>query len=118
MNIDTDRRHFRFVEVLAPAELKRNRKEWKLVDGWLEAAESLSPQTPKALLEGDFVAHTADGATFKEVTYKTEHCSVEATLDSWAQSVGRRWGRFDGEIFHLSDGVLLPLSALTIERCS
>ena len=116
MNIDTDKRHFRFVEVLDRAELKRSRKEWRLVAGWLMTAESLSPRTPKALLEGDFVAQTGDGAIFKEISYKTEHGSVEATLDSWARSSGRRWARFDGHDFHISDGTSLPLSALTIER--
>ena len=116
MHTDTDWRHYRFVEVLEPTEFKRSRNGWKLVEGWLTAAESLSPLTPKALLEGDFVARTLDGTTYEELTYKTEHSAVEASLDSWAQSVGRRWARFDGRTFHVSDGTSLPISALTIER--
>jgi hypothetical protein len=118
MHSDNTLRRFRFVEALDAMELtrKRGRGPWKLVSGWLEAAEAMSPRTPKALLEGDFVVGLSDGSVFKEISYKAECSSIESTLDSWARASGRRWARFDGEFFRVSDGITLSLSDLSVER--
>jgi len=115
MNTDKPWRRFRLIEVLEDSELKRSRRAWPLVDGWLLKAEAISPGTPKALLEGDWVATLPDGSRFKEVSFKTEHPKIEEALNLWSQEVGRRWAKVSGDDLILSDGSKVPLEDVRFE---
>ena len=69
MNADKPHRKYRFIEALVPHELKRSGKSFALITGGIELAERLSPNTPKAICEGDYLVRLADGSTFKEVSF-------------------------------------------------
>ena len=112
MNTDQPHRRFRFIEVLDPEELKRSRRGFPLVSGWLETAEQLSPGTPKALLGEDYVAELPDGVTFREVSFKTEHAALEPALAAWSTQTGRRWAQIIDDVFVISDGRRLPIEAI------
>ena len=115
MRTDLPHRKFRFIEVRDPKELKRSRSDFPLVEGWLDVAERLSPNTPKALLEGDYVARLSDGTLFKEVSFKTAQPAVEQALGSWSHACGRRWARIIGDEFVVSDGLRLPAEWISFE---
>ena len=116
VNIDQPHRHFRFIEVLDPKELKRSRESWPLVSGWLEIAERMSPGTPKALLEGDYLAELPEGTVFKEVSFKTEHAAVEPALTTWADRAKRRWAQITDDVFTVSDSRRLPLETVAFKK--
>lgn len=114
-NTDLPHRKFRFIEALDAGELKRSRRDFALIADWLELAEQLSPKTPKAMLEGDYVARIGDGAFFKELSFKSAHEAVELPLEPWSRACGRRWARIVGDEFVISDGQRLPLSTIRFE---
>ncbi len=112
MNTDSPWRLYRFIEARSPDE----RAFASLVEGWLEAAETLAPRAAKALLEEKCTIVTPDGATFCGVSFKREHSSVEAALPGWAKSSGRRWATVAHEQFTVSDGSVFPVGALEIHE--
>ena len=116
LNIDQPWRMFRFIEVLKDSELKRAGQAWPLVDGWLLKAETISPGTQKALLEGDWIVTLPDGRRFKEVSFKTNHPKMEEALDVWSREEGRRWAKISGDDFLLSDGSRIPLDDVRSEH--
>ena len=116
LNEDQPYRVYRLIEALSERDLKRSRKNWSLVDGWLELAEDREPRSPKALLEGDYVVRLPDGSVFKEVTFKTEHESVGMALPDWAAGVGRRWARYRQGVLEISDGATLALADIEVEE--
>ena len=117
VNEDSPHRKFRYIEVCSSQDLRRTRRgQWSLLDGWLELAERLSPRTPKAVVEGEFVARLPDGSVFKEVSFQTEHPSVEEALPQWAFASGRRWAQVQSTAFVVSDGATVPLADIAFER--
>lgn len=98
MNVDNASRRFLYIQADDTTEFDR------VVAGWLELAEEHEPGTPKALLEGDFLAFLPDDTCFKEVSYKREHYAVEHALTAWRRSVGRHVARLSDESFVLDDG--------------
>lgn len=116
LNRDQPHRCYRLIEVLADAELKRNRSEWTLVKGWLELAEQQSPGSPKAVLEGDYVVKLPEGSVFKEVSFKSEHESVADSLSEWAASAGRRWATIENGMLIVSDGSRFLESEVQVTR--
>ena len=116
VNIDRPHRRFRFIEVLDPRELKRSRKAWPLVSGWLETAEQMSPGTPKALLEGDYVAELPGGMILKEVSFKSKHAAIEPALAVWSKQTKRHWAQITDDVFAISDGRRIPMETITLKR--
>jgi hypothetical protein len=116
MNTDNEIRSFRLIEAVSDSDLKRSRTSWELVDGWLQMAERLSPGTPKAVVEGDWIALLPDGARFREVSFKAAHTSVQDALPQWASEAGRRWGRVVQQSVVISDGTTVAIAEINWER--
>ena len=116
LNRDQPHRCYRLIKVLADADLKRNRSEWEFVNGWLELAEHQSPGSPKAVLEGDYVVKLPAGSVFKEVSFKSEHEAVAASLPEWAASAGRRWAIVENGFLIVSDGSRFLESEVQVTR--
>lgn len=98
MNVDNVYRRFVYIQADDTTEFDR------VVAGWLELAEKHEPSTPKALLEGDFLAFIPDDTCFKEVSYKRDHNAVEHVLPTWCRVVGRCIARIADGQFVLDDG--------------
>lgn len=109
MNRDTAQRKYRFIEVRRSTEFQQ------VVRGWLETAELLSPRTPKALLEGDYLAALPDGTSFKEICFKAEFLVIEEALTHWRRHSGRRSAVIVDEEFRISDGSSCPLQQIAFK---
>jgi hypothetical protein len=98
MNRDTVHRKYRFVEVLRSTDFGQ------IVQGWTATAQLLSPHSPKALLEGGYIATLPDGTSFKEISFKAEHSALEQALPQWSRHSGRRIAFIIDDHFRVSDG--------------
>jgi hypothetical protein len=116
LNRDQPHRCYRLVEVLRDTELRRNRSEWDLVDGWLELAEQQSPGSPKAILEGDYIVTLPEGTIFMEVSFKSDHRAVADSLPQWAATAGRRWAIIEDRFLIVSDGSRFLESDVRVTR--
>lgn len=110
MNHDNEHQKFRFIEVGQSTGFQ------EMVGGWLKTAELLSRRTPKALLEGDFLARLPDGTVFKEVTFKAAYSSIELALPQWRKHSGRRSAVVLNQEFRVSDGSTYLLSEVSFEQ--
>ena len=110
LNTDNEYRKFRFVEAVDATDFLA------APEGWLEFAERASPNSPKALLEGDYVACLPDGRRFFEISFKRGHRALDETLAAWASSVSRRYAWLTERHFVISDGTALPIDDVKWER--
>lgn len=110
MNVDNEFRRFRFIQA------DDTTRFIDVTYGWLDFAEDLDPQSPKALLEGDYLAYLPDGLCFKEVSYKVEHAAVHESLPTWSRSIGRLVARVEGRDLLLDDGRRYALDIVRFER--
>jgi len=102
--------------VLSDADLHSAEGKWPLTVGWFEKAKSLKPDSAVAFVGGQGMITLPGGAIFKEVSFKTIHEIVEVSLPLWANAVGRRWAKVEGDSFIVSDGKSWMRSELRIEQ--
>lgn len=110
--LHADNEHRNFILV----ELRSGDTFHSISAEWLRYAEGLHPKSPKALLDERLSISLPDGTRFIEISYKREHIAVHATLGDWFTKCGRLWGRVEGPMLKLCNGIERPIDSIQVKK--